>query len=184
MEDTKKGFTDKAFFRPGVRSNLIRKLIKANNISQAELAEYLNCNLSSLRNKFSRDAFSLYDLIITCYVCNCTFAIMENDDLHDIINDVNECIDTASDSIYNDDYDNAKDAIDSASEQISQIVDFEYDYVLSPEEFFTEEEYKRIEELKKNRSTSKRYDDFIESLSPSAKRELLERLKNSDKKNP
>lgn len=56
-------------------SDLVRKLLKSNDISAKTAALYLDCTEQSFRNKLSRDSFSLKDLIILCYLCNARFMI-------------------------------------------------------------------------------------------------------------
>lgn len=56
-------------------SDIVRKLLKSNDVSVKTAALYLNCTEQSFRNKLSRDSFSLKDLIILCYLCNARFMI-------------------------------------------------------------------------------------------------------------
>ena len=50
MDNSKKGYSDKQFFKPSVKSNLIKKMMTDSALSQSDLADYLNCTVSSLRN--------------------------------------------------------------------------------------------------------------------------------------
>ena len=56
-------------------SEIVRRLLKSNDVSAKTAALYLNCTEQSFRNKLSRDSFSLKDLIILCYLCNARFMI-------------------------------------------------------------------------------------------------------------
>lgn len=56
-------------------SDIVRKLLKSNDVSVKTAALYLNCTEQSFRNKLSRGSFSLKDLIILCYLCNARFMI-------------------------------------------------------------------------------------------------------------
>lgn len=56
-------------------SDIVRKLLKSNDVSVKTASLYLNCTEQSFRNKLSRDSFSLKDLIILCYLCNARFMI-------------------------------------------------------------------------------------------------------------
>lgn len=56
-------------------SEIIRKLLKSNDVPAKTAALYLNCTEQSYRNKLSRDSFSLRDLIILCYLCNARLMI-------------------------------------------------------------------------------------------------------------
>lgn len=55
--------------------DIVRKLLKSNDVSIKTAALYLNCTEQSFRNKLSRNSFSLKDLIILCYLCNARFMI-------------------------------------------------------------------------------------------------------------
>lgn len=56
-------------------SDIVRKLLKSNDISIKKAAEYLDCTAQSFRNKLTRDSFSIKDLIILCYLCRARFMI-------------------------------------------------------------------------------------------------------------
>lgn len=56
-------------------SDIVRKLLKSNDISIKTAAQYLDCTVQSFRNKLTRDSFSIKDLIILCYLCRAQFMI-------------------------------------------------------------------------------------------------------------
>lgn len=56
-------------------SDIVRKLLKSNDVSIKTAAEYLDCTVQSFRNKLTRDSFSIKDLIILCYLCKAQFMI-------------------------------------------------------------------------------------------------------------
>lgn len=72
---SKKGYSDKDFFKKGIKTKMIKTLLDKSGISQSEIASYLDCSVQSFRNKMNRDSFSLYDLIVICHVCNADFTI-------------------------------------------------------------------------------------------------------------
>ena len=57
---------------------LIKNMMNASNISLDLLAAYLGCKPQSLRNKFSRDSFSLDDLLITALACGFSVVLKNN----------------------------------------------------------------------------------------------------------
>lgn len=56
-------------------SNAFRSVMNTKLLSQVEAAKTLQMNISSFRNKLSRNVFSLYDFIAICSVCDCNFTI-------------------------------------------------------------------------------------------------------------
>lgn len=78
---SKKGYSDKDFFKKSIKTKMIKTLLEKSGISQSEIASYLDCSVQSFRNKMNRDSFSLYDLIVICHVCNADFTITTSDNI-------------------------------------------------------------------------------------------------------
>ena len=57
---------------------LIRWMMKNSKTSLNRLANYLGCNVQSLRNKMVRDSFSFEDLVICAHACKCSIQIKSN----------------------------------------------------------------------------------------------------------
>ena len=62
------------------KSGIIKKMMKNAGIDIHCLAEYLGCEDQSLRNKFSRDSFSIDDLVITTYACGYSVYIVSDNE--------------------------------------------------------------------------------------------------------
>lgn len=174
MDNAKKGYSDKQFFKPNVKSDLIKKLMNDSALSQNDLADYLNCTVSSLRNKFTRDSFSLYDFIIVCHVCGYSLTIC-NGDLHNNLSDAQECIDTIISNLCFGDAD-LDDALDDAQLAQEKLETYECVYDFSPENILTMEENQRIEKIQNQKSTDK-YHKILDSLSENEQLAMLELLK-------
>lgn len=175
MADRKKGFSEKDLFSPNVKSDLVKEMIQASGISQIDLAEYLNCTINSLRNKLSRDVFSLYDLIVISYACNKTLTITNTDTLENDIEAMTMNIQHLTECIKTKDYSSLKEITSNLIDLITELSLSATEYKLSPDYYLSSEEYQRISNLKKNIS-EKKYDDFISSLSSSDRNALMARL--------
>lgn len=58
----------------------IKRIMKDQHITNQELAAYLNMSSQSLANKFSRDSFSVADLITILDFLNCQLVIESKPD--------------------------------------------------------------------------------------------------------
>lgn len=175
MENTKKGYSDKQFFKPNVKSDLIKKMLKDSALSQNDLADYLNCTLSSLRNKFTRDSFSLYDFIIICHVCGYSLSIC-NGDIGDNLNNAMDCVDSIVKNIRmgDEDIDQVLDDAELAQENLES---YECTFDFSLENILTDEECHRIQDIQKKKSNDK-YHKILNSLSENEQLAMLEILKS------
>lgn len=190
MDTTKRGFSDKAFFKPNIKSDLIKKMMNDSAISLTDMADYLNCTVSSLRNKFSRDSFSLYDFIIICDVCKYSLTIQEAD--------TEWKIETAKDRVQNAFY-NFKYLDDDILDKIGldridlekfkeSVIDIEiaqenlegYEcfFDFEPSNILTQEEVERIEQIKKAKRKEK-YHRIVNKLSTDEQKTLLEYLQEN-----
>lgn len=180
MDNAKKGFSDKQFFKSGIKSDIIKKMMNDSGLSQNDLADYLNCTISSLRNKFSRDSFSLYDFIVICYVCGYSFSIC-NGSIDDDISTAKECTDVVCENLRNasedDDMDLVLDALDEAEVAQERLEIYECIFDLSPENILTDEEINRINTIEANKRNDK-YHKIINGLSETEQLTLLEMLKD------
>lgn len=182
MDTTKRGFSDKAFFKPNVKSDLIKKMMNDSAISLTDMADYLNCTVSSLRNKFSRDSFSLYDFIIICDVCKYSLTIQEADTEWKI-ETAKECVDKAFYNLRSLDEDNLDietfgeciDDIDVAQENLEG---YECFFDFEPSNILTPEEVDRIEQIKKAKRKEK-YHRIVNKLSTDEQKTLLEYLQEN-----
>lgn len=174
----KKGYSDKLFFKENSKSEIIKTLMQGASLSQSDVAEYLNCTLSSLRNKFTRDSFSLYDFIVVCYVCGYSFAIVEDDGYIDI---AKECVDSAINYI-----DTEESDTDAALEDLlvaqENLEGYEYIFDLSPENVLTEDEFQRIQSLMEEKRKSK-YEKILDGMSKNDQMTILQLLEERQKKN-
>lgn len=184
MDNNKKGFSDKQLFTPNKKSDLIKQMISDSAISQSDLAEYLNCTVSSLRNKFSRDSFSLYDFIVTCHVCGYSLSIC-NGDIDDDLITANRCINTVCENLRNaseeDDMDLVLDALDEAEIAQEKLDNYECVFDLSPENILIDKECQRIKSIEEQKRENK-YHKIINGLSKDEQLTLLEFLKDKQKK--
>ncbi|MBD5463976.1 MAG: helix-turn-helix domain-containing protein [Lachnospiraceae bacterium] len=60
-------------------ANKMRAILNLTNHKIPDLAECLNMSNQGVRNKFSRDSFSVADLIKICDVLNCELSIKTRD---------------------------------------------------------------------------------------------------------
>lgn len=174
MDNEKKGYSDKLFFKQNAKSNLIKKMMDDSGLSQSDLADYLNCTLSSLRNKFTRDSFSLYDFIVICHVCGYSFSIC-NGDLDFCIGAANDCIESTISKINDGETDTLEllDDIEVAQEHLDQ---YECYFDFSPENILSNEEINRIKNLESEKK-EKKYKKIIQGLSDSEQMTLFSLLK-------
>lgn len=186
MDNTKKGFSDKLLFIPNKKSDLIKQMISDSALSQSDLAEYLNCTVSSLRNKFSRDSFSLYDFIVICHVCGYSFSICNGsldydlDNAHDSLNIVCKNLhDIDEDDI---DIDLVYEALDEADIAQESVDNYECTFDFSIENILSEEECTRIKAIETNKRNDK-YNKIINGLSKEEQLTLFEMLKDNQQKN-
>lgn len=182
MDNTKKGFSDKQLFIPNEKSNLIKQMLFESAISQSDLAEYLNCTVSSLRNKFSRDSFSLYDFIVICHVCGYSFSIC-NGSIDNDINDAQESLNIVCSNLHDIDEDDIDidliyEAMDEADIAQESIDNYECTFDFSIENILTEEECNRIKSIETNKRNDK-YNKIINGLSKDEQLTLFEMLKNT-----
>ena len=184
MDSTKKGYSDKQFYILNVKSDIIKKMAQDSDISQSDLAEYLNCTISSLRNKFSRDSFSLYDFIVICHVCGYSLSI-HNGSIDDDLSTDKDCIDAVCENLRNaseeDDMDLVLDALDEAEVAQERLELYECVFDLSPENILTKEECNRINIIEDNKRKNK-YQKIINGLSESEQLTLFEMLKDKQEK--
>ncbi len=191
MTTGKKGYSDKKFFQPSVKSNIVKKMISERGISQKTLARYLNCTQASLRNKFSRDSFSLYDFIIICYACECPLSIVPFDS--ESIEIAKECFEDIEDSILSaldeepkDLYNASHDALDTLENALDNLGFLDIVFEFTPENILSEEECERLNNIKESNSTEK-LDRIMGSLTDSEQltfyKLLEEQQKNKDKDN-
>ena len=180
MDNRKKGFTDIRLFMPNKKSDLIKQMIADSALSQSDLAEYLNCTVSSLRNKFSRDSFSLYDFIVICHVCGYSLSI-HNGSIDDDLSTAKDCIDVVCETLRNaseeDDMDLVLDALDEAEVAQERLELYECVFDLSPENILTKEECNRIKKIEDDKRNDK-YQKIINGLSENEQLTLLEMLKD------
>lgn len=182
MDDTKKGFSDKQLFITNKKSDLIKQMISDSAISQSDLAEYLNCTVSSLRNKFSRDSFSLYDFIVICHVCGYSFSIC-NGTLNNDMENAHDCLDIVCGNLHDIDEDDIDidliyEAMDEADIAQENIDNYECTFDFSIENILTEEECNRIKAIETNKRNDK-YNKIINGLSKEEQLTLFEMLKNT-----
>ncbi|MGB4660187.1 MAG: hypothetical protein WBI07_13480 [Mobilitalea sp.] len=60
---------------------LIRELLKTHKVSIAIVSEALECTQQSLRNKLTRDSFSIKDLLIISGLCGFTLGLINDSDI-------------------------------------------------------------------------------------------------------
>lgn len=186
MDNTKKGFSDKQLFIPNKKSDLIKQMISDSAISQSDLAEYLNCTVSSLRNKFSRDSFSLYDFIVICHVCGYSFSIC-NSTLNNDMENARDCLDIVCGNLHDIDEDNIDldliyEAMDEADIAHESVDNYECTFDFSIENILTEEECNRINAIRANKREDK-YNKIIKGLSKDEQLTLLHMLKDNQENN-
>ena len=176
MDSNKKGFSDKNFFQPSVRSNIIKEMMKYSAMSQQNIADCLNCSLPSLRNKFSRDSFSLYDFIVICDACGFCFNISYGS--YEDMNTAKDCLENVTSDLYNvvSDSEEVSDAIgesyDDADLALENIENFESFFEFYPENILTLRECSRLEQIK-NSIAQKKYGSIVDNLSPKEQLDLL-----------
>lgn len=182
MGNTKKGLSDKQIFISNKKSDLIKHMLSDSAISQSDLADYLNCTISALRNKFSRDSFSLYDFIVICHVCGYSFSIC-NGTLDNDIETARDCLNTICDKLHDIDEEDIDidliyDAMDEADIAQESIDNYECTFDFSIENILTEEECNRIKSIETNKRNDK-YNKIINGLSKEEQLTLFEMLKNT-----
>lgn len=177
-KNSKKGYTDKLFFKENIKSDIIRKMMQDSSLSQSDIADYLNCTISSLRNKFTRDSFSLYDFIIISYVCGYSLSIC-NGDLNESIVAAQECIDSVLSSLHDEGAD-LQDAIDEALDE-AEIAEehlsyYECIFDFSPENILTDDEFQRIQKMQIEKRKAK-YNKVLNNMTEKEQMDLFDLLK-------
>lgn len=67
---------DDDIFNERPKSRIIKWLMNESSVSTSLLAEYLGCSTQTLRNKLSKDSFSLDDIIIAAYACGYSLSLV------------------------------------------------------------------------------------------------------------
>lgn len=181
MNNVKKGYSDKHFFKPNIKSDIIKKIMNDSALSQNDLADYLNCTVSSLRNKFTRDSFSLYDFIIICHVCGYSLTISSEMECNmtDIKKSIEDIYAMLQSFFHDEEVDietcvgEALDIAEYADDQLN-LYDTVFDFSL--ENILTKEECQRIRSLEEKKQNEK-YNHIINHLSEDEQKAMYEILK-------
>ena len=60
------------------KANMVKWMMKQSETSLEDVAAYLDCSVSYLNNKLTRESFSFEDLLLAAYACGYTFVLVNN----------------------------------------------------------------------------------------------------------